>query len=114
MSAVHQTAPRRSKYGNVKTTIDGITFHSRKEANRYCELKQWQKTGGISGLVLQPSWDLVVNGKKIGRFTLDFRYEHAGSVVVEDVKSPASKTTAYKLRKKLFEAIYHPLTVTET
>lgn len=27
------------KYGNIKTTVDGIDFDSRKEANRYAELK---------------------------------------------------------------------------
>lgn len=30
--------PRPSKYRNVRTTVDGITFASRREAQRYAEL----------------------------------------------------------------------------
>jgi hypothetical protein len=97
---------RPPKYRNVKTTVDGVLFDSIKESRRYSELMLLQRAGAISELELQPRFDLMVNGKKVGRFTPDFRYEHAGSVVVEDVKSPASKTTAYRLRKRVFEAQY--------
>lgn len=30
---------KRSKYGNIKTVVDGIKFDSKKEAGRYQELK---------------------------------------------------------------------------
>lgn len=43
-----------NKFKNKKTKIDGITFDSRKEANRYLELKLMLKTGKISELKLQP------------------------------------------------------------
>ena len=57
---------------------------------------------------------MKVNGKKVGRFTADFRYLEPGrGLVIEDVKGePTRKGEAYRLRKKLFEAIYG-LTVTE-
>jgi hypothetical protein len=46
-------------------------------------------------------------------YTADFRYVDAsGAVVVEDVKSGPTKTTAYRLRKRLVETIYG-ITITE-
>ena len=39
--------PRKSKYGNIKTRVDGILFDSKKEAKRYLELKLLEKAGRI-------------------------------------------------------------------
>ena len=108
--------PRRNKYGARKTVVDGHTFDSRKEAERYGELDLLQKQGVISGLVIHPLWDIVVEGTKVCRVEYDFRYEHpahSGSVVIEDTKSPATRANrVYRLKKKLFEAT-HPYQVTE-
>ena len=49
---------RQDKYGNRKVTIDGITFDSKREMKRYCELKLLEKAGEISGLELQPEFDI--------------------------------------------------------
>jgi len=49
------------KYKNIKTTVDGITFDSAKEARRYGELKMLERSRLISGLQLQPSFDIVIN-----------------------------------------------------
>ena len=38
LAAKHSSQPKRSKYRNVKTTADGLTFDSAKEARRYQEL----------------------------------------------------------------------------
>ena len=43
-----------NKYYNQKITIDGHEFPSKKEGNRYLELKLLQKAGEISNLELQP------------------------------------------------------------
>lgn len=98
--------PKRGKYGAIPTVIDGIRFASKKEARRYGELKTLQAAGRISGLTLQPRYELHVNGKKVGVYTGDFRYVEGAAIVVEDVKSKATKTTAYRLRKKMVEAQY--------
>ncbi len=114
MSAAYQTAPRRSKYGNVKTVVDGIKFDSKKEAARYSELKLLQRSGAISGLVLQPEFPIIINGKKVAKWVGDFRYSSYGSVVVEDVKSSFTrKDPYYRLKKKIVEAQYG-ITVVET
>lgn len=95
------------KYRNIPTVVDGITFDSRKEANRFCELKLLQKQGAISGLVLQPEYPIVMNGQRVAKWRGDFRYEQYGSVVVEDVKSAITRRNpTYRLKKKLVEAQY--------
>ena len=100
---------RRSKFNAVRTKLDGITFASRKEANRYQELKLLEKAGEISKLALQPSFILSVNGQKICKYVADFGYidimaGDRGELVIEDVKGV--KTPAYRLKKKLMSAIY--------
>jgi len=97
-----------SKYRNRKTLVDGIQFDSQKEADRYQELLWMQQARLIQDLELQPRYDLVVNTHKIGFYRADFRYEVVATsiLVVEDVKSPATKTAVYRLKKKLVKALY--------
>jgi hypothetical protein len=100
-------ASRPNKYNAKKTVIDGIKFASKVEGRRYCELKMLAAGGVITNLICHPVFKMVVNGQLIGRYTADFQYlDSTGSMVVEDVKSPASKTEAYGLRKKLIKALY--------
>jgi hypothetical protein len=94
--------------------MQGITFDSAKEANRYLELTYRAKAGEIRALELQPRFDMEVVNKtgecvKVGRFTADFAYEEwpAWQRVIEDVKSQPSKTEAYRLRKRIVEAQYN-------
>lgn len=94
----------RSKYGAVRTTVDGITFASKKEAARYCQLSLMQQAGYIRDLELQPRFQIVVKGKSCGEYRADFRYVQTGDVVVEDVKG--MKTPVYRLKKRLVEALY--------
>lgn len=109
---------KRSKYG-VRTdkagrearTVDGILFHSRKEAKRYVELKLLEKAGTIKNLRLQPKWPLLVNGHLIGNYVADFTYrETTGELVIEDVKGV--RTAMYRWKKKHFEA-YYGMKITE-
>lgn len=104
-----------NKYGAVKTVVDGITFHSKKEADRYCEMKLLVRAGEISELELQPAFRCVVNGALICTYFADFRYlDCRHGRVVEDVKSEStSKDKVYRLKKKLVEALYN-ITITET
>lgn len=106
---------RANKYHAAKCTVDGIRFDSRKEARRYQELRYLEAAGAIAALELQPEYRIVVTpiapparAIDCGRFRADFRYRDLGSgaVVIEDAKSAATKTTAYRLRKRLIEAIY--------
>jgi len=100
-----------TKYRAVKTEVDGIIFDSKKEAARYKELILLKKSGVISHLELQPTYDCVVSGKKICRYRADFRYFDKKGCVIEDVKG--YKTPVYKLKKKLVEALYPGVKIVE-
>jgi len=90
---------KRNKYKAIKTTIDGIKFDSMKEGARYKQIKLLEKVGKITELELQPKYDLIVNGKKVGFYKADFRYKEDGKLIVEDVKG--MKTPVYNLKKKM-------------
>jgi hypothetical protein len=104
----------RSKYRAVPTFVDGIRFHSKKEAARYQELLLAQHAGDILDLELQPAFKLYVEGKLIGTYRADFKYRDVelGREVVEDVKG--FKTEVYKLKAKLFQALYNRYEFRET
>ena len=104
-----QKRPTRSKYNARKTVVDGITFDSKKEARRYADLKILEKAGEISHLQLQPKFRLLDGFKHNGEtirpinYFADFSYiDTEGNEVVEDVKSKATKTPVYSIKKKLF------------
>lgn len=102
-----------TKYNAVRTVVDNITFASKKEANRYFELKVLQHAGDISELKCQPRFPLVVRGTKVCTYVADFAYRNrAGEFVVEDVKSKPTMTAAYRLKKKLLQAL-EGITITE-
>ena len=107
---------RANKYGAQPIIVDGIRFDSTKESRRYRDLVLLERARAIRDLELQPSFPIQVvalwrpGGEiiTVGRFTADFKYVDAETdeVVYEDVKTTATKTTAYRLRKRLVEAIY--------
>ena len=100
----------RAKYGNKKTVVDGITFDSKWESQRYLYLKSLEKAGRIKDLTLQPKFLITVNGQKICAYIADFEYdkEHAGGQwehIIEDAKGV--ETPEFKLKKKLMKAVHN-------
>lgn len=98
------------KYGNRKVQIDGYTFDSVKEGNRYIELSYLLAAGEIKDLELQKQYELQpafrdANGKMVRPiyYRADFVYTDTktGKTVIEDVKSEATKTPAYRIKKKM-------------
>ena len=81
---------------------------SQKEADRYRQLRFLEQAGLICNIELQPRYDLCVNGYRLGYYKGDFRYKDVATdtVILEDVKSPATKTAVYRLKKKLVKALY--------
>ena len=97
---------RPSKYKAQPTVIDGIRFHSKAEARRYQELKLLERAGEIIDLRIQPSYDLCAwqngNAPVVGVYRADFSYfdvRHRKGVV-EDVKSPPTRTSLYRWKIK--------------
>ena len=103
-----------SKYGAKKTAYNGITYDSRKEANRAAVLEKQLAYGIIQDLQRQVSFELQEaytnnKGEKIRAITYkaDFVYTMQGRRIVEDVKgSKKTLTDAYKIKRKLFEYKY--------
>ena len=117
--------PRPNKFGAVPTTVDAIRFASKKESRRYLDLKLMEKAGLIRDLECQPKFPIHIvpqscwgNGAvvpvRVATYIADFSYYdvETRSVVVEDVKSKATRTALYRLKKKLIEA-QHDITITE-
>lgn len=90
-----------AKYHNIPTTLDGYTFASKAEANRYASLLFLKRAGALSALGVQPSF-VVAPGI---RYVADFLCIGSdGKVWVEDVKGV--ETQAFRLKRKLFETAY--------
>lgn len=106
---------KKPKYGNMKIDSPDGTFDSMKEFNRWQELKLLQRAGEISGLERQYKFELIPSQKENGKtvekavtYIADFVYvDRNNRMIVEDVKSEATKTAAYRIKRKLMYWRYH-------
>ncbi|SRR5258706_11839439 len=96
----------RNKYNARKTVVDGITFASKREAERYSELRLREYVGEIRELRLQVKFPIKVEGEKICDYVADFCYYETRTnlPVIEDCKG--FRTPAYRIKAKLILAIY--------
>lgn len=100
----------RSKYHARRTTVDGITFDSKREADRYLVLKSMEEEGAIEELRRQvryeliPAFDVDDSHYRPVFYVADFVYVEDGKEVVEDVKG--MRTDTYRLKAKLFARRY--------
>lgn len=118
---------KNNKYFNKRVVVDGITFASKKEANRWLELRLLERKGKISDLKRQVKFVLIPaqyetvelaekyqKGVKKGQnkvkqvllekecsYYADFVYQENGATVVEDTKSGSFRTKEYIIKKKL-------------
>lgn len=106
-----------NKYGSRKIKVGGITFDSRKEYLRWCELVLLQKAGQITDLQRQVKFELIpsqrINGKVAERacdYIADFVYNENGKTVVEDTKG--FKTKDYIIKRKLM-LYFHGIRIVE-
>jgi len=103
---------RADAAGIAARTVDNVRFHSKREADRYRQLKELLNIGYISGLRLQPRYPLIVNGVKICDYVADFAYrDREGRPVIEDSKG--MRTAVFILKSKLFAVCYPDLRIIE-
>ena len=111
-----------NKYHNKKVIMDGIEFDSRKEANRWFELRMLERAGEIQALQRQVKYILIPKqvetyerygktGKRLAdgerviekecAYYADFVYmdNRTKKLVVEDTKG--MRTDAYIIKRKL-------------
>ena len=102
---------KKPKYGNRKTTVFGITFDSKREAEHYMILRDMEKRCEIYGLQLQVPYELipdqVIDGVRMRKtvYIADFVYRTPdGETVVEDSKG--YRTEVFRIKKKLMALKY--------
>jgi hypothetical protein len=104
-----------NKYNARKWELDGRTFDSQKEARRYQELRFLLRTGVIKDLQMQTPFELIPaqrdeTGKLLERavtYRADFTYwDENGNYIVEDVKSEATRTREYIIKRKLMLKVH--------
>lgn len=103
-----------NKYGARKVKApDGQVFDSQKERDRWCILRLLERTGRISDLKRQVSYELIPKQGTMRpcSYIADFTYQENGKLVVEDCKG--YRTEAYKIKKKLMLWV-HGIRIKET
>lgn len=118
--------PTTNKFRNRPTIVDGMQFHSKKEAKRYQALQLLARNGEIKDIERQVKYRLEVNGILICTYAADFVYwervspdkepGHSGlwrwqtgdkwawQQVVEDVKGYPNDR--WPMKKKLMRACH--------
>jgi hypothetical protein len=107
--------PKRRKFNNNPVTYSHgdvlLDFDSEAERDYFIQLDIRQTIGDISGLLLQPQFELIpkfknYDGKPIREvtYTADFYYIEAGVPTVVDVKG--HRTRDYIICAKLFQVLY--------
>lgn len=109
-----------SKYGARRTQRDAIGFASKREADRWSELRLLEKAGQIRGLQRQVSiallgreGPLLTPTGRVATYRADFTYQDRAlewAWVVEDAKG--FPTPEYKLKRAILAA--QGVTVRET
>src|SRR5258708_2708731 len=94
---IHPSEKRRPQYGNRKTVRGGLTFDSKKEADRWNELLMLEKAGEIIDLRRQVRYEIWFNNVKICDYVADATYVDRAERdrVVEDSKGV--RTAVYRL-----------------
>lgn len=105
-AAQFKATPKRSKYGNVKVTVDNIRFDSKREAAYYGELKMREKAGEVTGVELQRPFKLLgPKGELMATYKADFAFwdNREDRFRVIDVKGVETKE--FRLKKKMMRAL---------
>ncbi len=101
-----KSKPKKSKYKNVKTVVDGLKFDSTAEAEYYVMLKILRdKTQEVTHFFRQVPFDCGAGIK----YRLDFLVFY-GSGKVEYVDVKGVRTDVFEIKRKLVESLY-PITI---
>ena len=102
-----------NKYRAVKVKIDGYSFDSKAEAQRYRDLCLLVRAGAITDFKVHPKYILqeafIYHGKKILpiTYTADFSYCENGKIIIEDVKGgKATQTRHFADKVKIMKYKY--------
>lgn len=94
-----------NKYRAQRTEVDGITFHSKREAKHYADLKYAKLAGEVLWFIRQPIFDLPGGVQYHADFLEVWK---GGDIRITDVKGydGLKNNAVYRIKKKQTEAIY--------
>ena len=106
---------KANKFSAVRTSLDGIDFDSKREADRYAVLLMLKRGGEIMDLKRQVRFPLYAGAEPIrsdsGRqlvYVADFTYRDltaGGALVIEDAKG--MRTPVYILKRAIMKTMGH-------
>ena len=110
---------RKNKYNAKKVVVDGVTYDSRLEYERYCELKMLQMAGIITDLEYHKRFVLIEkneNGREIA-YEADFVYKKDGKTNAEIAQAKGQNIVArpylrYQDANGLYRTYYQDYTGT--
>jgi hypothetical protein len=95
----------KNKFGAETTFVNGHKYDSKFEAQYAAELALRKKAGDIKDWHAHESIDLRVNGHLVATYKIDFVVEHNDGST-EYVETKGFETADWRLKWKLFEALY--------
>jgi hypothetical protein len=101
-----------NKFNAQKAEVDGITFDSKHEAERYRALRLEEKAGAIAELKIHAPLQVEINGEHVFTYLCDFIYLRRGGtrscpgLVYEDAKGyrKGSAYQLFRLKKAVIKA----------
>jgi hypothetical protein len=113
-------AKKPPKYRNTRCEHQGIKFDGEKERSHWFFLIQQQAAGLIRDLQLQVPFVLTERKQRddgtwerASKYVADFTYMRDGKLVVEDVKSIATRKNRTYIQKRKLMLVKHDITVKE-
>lgn len=100
-----------NKFGAQRTAYGGVTYHSKKEAEKAAELDLLKRAGEVKHWERQVKIPLIVNGQEICTYVCDFKVTDKNNKV-EYVECKGFLTPEAKLKMKLVRALYPAMTIT--
>jgi len=113
VAALRRSAARRkaNKYGAKSVTVNGQAYRSKRELKRHTELQLLERAGLIADLRREVPFELLGSQRRDDgsveqsvTYVADYVYrdrEKSDQLVVEDVKSKATRTRDYIIKRKL-------------
>lgn len=99
------TGSRRGKYGAQRTVYNGVEYASKSEACYAVYLDRLKQAGKVQGWTGQARVPLIVDGTKVCVMVPDFLVTHKNGKC-EYVEVKGMETAVYKIKAKLFRALY--------
>lgn len=95
----------KNKYNAVRSTYNGYTYDSKKEADHAVELDWLKKAGEIKKWERQHKISIDINGVHICNYFVDFKvYYNDGHVEFHEVKG--FETDLWRIKWRLAKAMY--------